>query len=103
MRFFFSFFYADNVQTQSEQDRQRILSGRPSYVVATRELNTDQDFLCELDMKPHMHLSKINIFSLYHIRTMEDYQHPPESLQNSDFQIHFSVTKNLRIFILAIV
>ena len=38
MRFFFSFFYADNVQTQSEQDRQRILSGRPSYVVATREL-----------------------------------------------------------------
>ena len=51
----------------------------------------------------NMHLSKINIFSLYHIRTMEDYQHPPESLQNSDFQIHFSVTKILRIFILAIV
>ena len=37
-------FFTDNVQTQSEQDRQRILSGRPSYVVATRELDTDQDF-----------------------------------------------------------
>ena len=46
MPFFMPFlqFFTDNVQTQSEQDRQRILSGRPSYVVATRELDTDQDF-----------------------------------------------------------
>ena len=35
-----------------------------SASTATSGLDTIQDFLCELSMKPHMHLVKISIFSL---------------------------------------
>ena len=30
-------------------------------------LDTIQDFLCKLGMKPHMHLVEISIFSLNHV------------------------------------
>ena len=32
-------------------------------------LDTIQDFLCKLGMKPHMHLVEISIFSLNHVIT----------------------------------
>ena len=33
----------------------------------TTRLDTIQDFLCKLDMKPNMHLLEISTFSLYHV------------------------------------
>ena len=32
-------------------------------------IDTIQDFLCKLGMKPHMHLVEISIFSLNHVIT----------------------------------
>ena len=57
--------------------------GAVSYVLSCKEvsfsrenfsgtgciLDTIQDFLCKLDMKPHMHLVEISIFSLNHVVT----------------------------------
>ena len=37
------------------------------YVVTIYVLDTIQDFLCKLGMKPHMYLVEISIFSLNHV------------------------------------
>ena len=41
----------------------------PKYIAKLRAVDTIQDFLCKLGMKPHMHLVEISIFSLNHVIT----------------------------------
>ena len=54
-------------------------------------LDTIQDFLCKLAMKPQMNLLEISIFFIisFHRQTYQNYQQPPKRLQNSDFQSLF--------------
>ena len=40
-----------------------------SLSVYVDTVDTIQDFLCKLGMKPHMHLVEISIFSLNHVIT----------------------------------
>ena len=63
-------------------------------------LETVQDFLIKLDIKPLMHLLEINIFSLNKrpSQTYQNYEQPCQRSQNSEFQSHFSVSKIGRIF-----
>ena len=51
------------------------------------ELESFQDFLIELDMKPCMHG-----------QTYQNYKQPPQTSQNSDFQSHYSMWKIDQIF-----
>ena len=37
------------------------------FLIGTCRLDTIQDFLCKLGMKPHVHLVKISIFPLSHV------------------------------------
>ena len=37
------------------------------FAIIGYALDTIQDFLCKLGMKPHMHLVEISIFSLNHV------------------------------------
>ena len=64
-------------------------------------LETVQDFLIQLDIKPPMHILEISIFSLNHVivRLIKIIKQPPGTSQNSYFQSHFSVSKIDRIFL----
>ena len=50
-------------------------------------------------MKPRMHLVEIGIITLSKVTiTYQNYEQPPQTSQNSDFQSHFYVMKIGRIF-----
>ena len=48
-------------------------------------IDTIQDLLCKLGMKPHMHLSETSIFSLNHVIVMSDL---PKLLSTSVKPVH---------------
>ena len=63
-------------------------------------LESFQDFLIQLDMRPRIHLVKISIFSLTTVnsQTYPNYEQPPWTSQNSDFQSYLLVWKIDLIF-----
>ena len=56
---FYNHYYQKMVWKTDEQEN---YFRAPTYL-----LDTIQDFLCNLGMKPHMHLVEISIFSLNHV------------------------------------
>ena len=59
-------------------------------------LESVQDFLIRLDMKPCMQLLEISIFftKSCHHQAYQNHEQPSQTSQNSNFQSHFSVLKN---------
>ena len=70
-----------------------------SYCCMAR-VESVQDFLIKLDMKPCMHLVEISIFftKSCHRQTYQNYEQPPQTSQNLYFQSHFFVFKIGQIF-----
>ena len=58
----------------------------------TCRLETVQDFLIKLGIKPLMYLLEISIFSPPR-QTYKNYEQSCQRSQNSEFQSHFSVSK----------
>ena len=59
-----------------------------------------QDFLINLDMTPCMHLVEISLFltKSCHRQTYQNYEQPPQSLQNLYIQSHFRHQKSTKSF-----
>ena len=53
--------------------------------------DTIREFLCELGMKPNIHLLEIIIFTLYHV--IVRHTKTSSKIATSDFHNHFSVLK----------
>ena len=58
------------------------------------------NFLCKLHMKTHTYASMIMHFSTTSGHTYQNYKQPPQRIQNSDFQSHFSALKIIWIFLI---
>ena len=60
----------------------------------TQALDSVQYFLVKLGIKPRMHLWEISIFftKACHRQIYQNYEQPPQSLQNLYFQSHFSAS-----------
>ena len=70
-----------------------------STVQRTLRLDSVQDFLIKLGIKPRLYILKISIFSLNR-QTYQNYEQPPQSLQNLYFQSYFSASKINQIFLI---
>ena len=71
-------------------------------MTSTRELDTIQDFLIKLGIKPslHMYIENKHFFTKSgHRQTYQNYAEPSQSLQNSYFQSHFLASKINLIFL----
>ena len=66
----------------------------------TNILDTVQDFLNKLGIKPCIYVVERSIFftKSFHHQTYQNYKQPPQTSQNSDFQSHFSVFKISQTF-----
>ena len=65
------------------------------------EVETVQDFLIKLDIISHTYayIGNKHFFKSCHRQTYQNYEQPPQRLQNSYFQSHFSASKINRIFL----
>ena len=65
----------------------------------TSILDTVQDFLIKLGIKPRLHIENKHFFTKpCHRQTYQNYEQPPQRSQNSYFQSHFSMLKIGPIF-----
>ena len=73
------------------------------YLQTFSRLDTVQDYLIKLGIKSCVHILEISIFSLNHVivrPTKIMHEQPPQRLQNSYFQSHFSASKINEIFLI---
>ena len=98
----FSRSWKDLRKEQKESEKMIFLWFNKSCVApfTARALDTVQDFLIKLGIKPCLHILKISIFSLNHVivRPTKIIKQPLQSLQNLYFQSNFLASEINRIF-----
>ena len=87
-------------QTNALLPRRSRTLQRDNTLGAASFLESVQDLLIKLDMKPCMHQLEISNFftKSCHHQLYQNYEQPPQTSQNLYFQSHFSLLKIGRIF-----